>query len=250
MRVRSLRVPAHRRHGEMDLARMRLGRRGDRVEPRLQAVERLQQARQRRHAPTGNAMQQVEQVGLGQLGAGPSPRGQRLQLQRRPRRRRRGSPGTRRHSSLGPRDVDLAQQHLAQRQRLAVGGHHLLAAWRRARSSTACDELRVLAGEDAEAVAGLVGEVGRRQVEHDVAHVLLGAGPVERMGVEQRGKRRPVARAAERPAGFGAGAATGAPSRCGSSAGHQLLQLALRSPCRPARSGRGRPRRRDHTASA
>ena len=73
-------VPAHGRHGEMDLARMRLGRRGDRVEARLQAIERLQQAGQRGHH-RGKGHQEIEQVGLGQLGRALAA-GQRLQLQR------------------------------------------------------------------------------------------------------------------------------------------------------------------------
>ena len=92
-------VPAHRRHGEMDLARMRLGRRGDRIEPRLQAVERLQQARQRRRSPRERPS----------AGRADRPRQARAVPRRAPapaasappRRRRRASARNSMQSSLG-----------------------------------------------------------------------------------------------------------------------------------------------------
>ena len=200
---------------------MRLGRRGDRVEARLQAIERLQQAGQRGHH-RGKGHQEVEQVGVGQLGR-PLAARQRLQLQRL--LAVEGAGGQEHHALVaGAGDVDLAQKHLAQRQGLAVEGHHLLAGGADA-IEHGLHELRVLAGEHAQAVARLVGEVGGRQVEHDVAHVLARAGTVERIGVDQGGKRGPIARADR-----GRGLRRRSRRRAGAlrfQRGQKLLQLAL-----------------------
>ena len=230
-------VPAHGRHGEMHLARMRLGRRGDRVEARLQAIERLQQAGQRGHH-RGKGHQEVEQVGVGQLGR-PLAARQRLQLQRL--LAVEGAGGQEHHALVaGAGDVDLAQKHLAQRQGLAVEGHHLLAGGADA-IEHGLHELRVLAGEHAQAVACLVGEVGGRQVEHDVTHVLARTGSVERMGVDQGGERGPIARA-DRGRRLRHGSRR-ARRRAAVPARPKAPSACAGSPCRPARSGPCRPRR-------
>ena len=202
---------------------MGLGRGGDRVEPGLQPVEGFQQAGQRGHH-RGKGLEQIEQVGLGQLRRA-FALGQRLQLQRL-----LAVEGARRQEEhalvAGPGDVDLAQQHLAQRQGIAVEGHHLLAGGADA-IEDGLHELRVLAGEDAETVARLVGEVGGRQIEHDVAHVLVGPGAIERVGVDQGGERRPVAREAERARGLRRRRHGGHSAALRLQRRHQLLHLAL-----------------------
>ena len=91
-----------------------------------------------------------------------------------------------------PRDIDLAQQHLAQRQGVTVESHHFLAAGAEA-IEHGLHEQRILAREDTEAVARLVGDTRSREIEHDMAHVFFRAAAVERMGIDKGGERRTVA---------------------------------------------------------